>query len=95
MLPALAGAQQAAVEQLRTLVPLQAAAGEKHSEVMVLESRDAAQAITQAAERLGADLICLGTHGRGGLSKTVLGSVAQAVLAHTERPTLLVRALRE
>ena len=40
----------------------------------MLESRHPADAICQAAERLGADMICLGTHGRTGVAKAVLGS---------------------
>jgi nucleotide-binding universal stress UspA family protein len=58
----------------------------------VLFASDAAEAICQAAERLGVDLICLGTHGRTGLRKVVLGSVAQALLGKTRRPVLLARA---
>ena len=38
-----------------------------------------------------ADLIVMGSHGRSGLEKLVLGSVAQAVLAHTRLPVLVVR----
>ncbi len=92
--PALASARRAALEQLRALVPPRAVTGEEGCEVVVLESPDAAHAITQAAERLGADVICIGTHGRSGLSKALLGSIAQGILARTERPTLLVRAPR-
>jgi nucleotide-binding universal stress UspA family protein len=57
----------------------------------VLESGDPALAICQAAERLDARVICIGTHGRTGLAKVVLGSVAQAVLGGTGRPVLLAR----
>jgi nucleotide-binding universal stress UspA family protein len=92
--PAQASAQQAALAQLRALVPPRASQGEDGSEAMVLEARDTARAITQAAERLGADLLCIGTHGRSGVPRAVLGSVAQGVLAHTQRPTVVVRAPR-
>ncbi|WP_269744534.1 universal stress protein [Stigmatella aurantiaca] len=47
--------------------------------------------IAQAAERHGADLICMGTHGRTGLARAVMGSVAQAVMARSDRPVLMVR----
>jgi nucleotide-binding universal stress UspA family protein len=60
--------------------------------VHVLSSRHPAQAIAQAAERLDADVICLGTHGRTGVARTLLGSEAQSVLANTHRPVLLARA---
>jgi nucleotide-binding universal stress UspA family protein len=57
--------------------------------VHVLESNEVAEAICQAAERLDASVICLGTHGRSGLTQKLLGSVAQAVLQRTRRPVLL------
>jgi len=40
---------------------------------------------------LSADLIVMGSHGRSGLEKLVLGSVTPAVLAHTKRSVLVVR----
>ena len=47
--------------------------------------------IRQEAERLGAHLVCIGSHGRSGLAKAVLGSVAQSVVAQSQRPVLIVR----
>jgi nucleotide-binding universal stress UspA family protein len=38
-----------------------------------------------------ADLVVLGTHGRGGLSRLLLGSVAEQTLRLATRPTLIVR----
>lgn len=78
-------------KQLLSLMPKDTLAQDKASRLYVLESNDPAAAICQAAERLDVDVLCLGTHGRSGLSKTVLGSVAQAVLAHSHRPLLLAR----
>lgn len=49
-------------------------------------------AITEAARIARADLIVMATHGRGGLGRLVLGSVADAVLRRTSVPILLVRA---
>ena len=37
------------------------------------------------------DLVVMGTHGRTGLTSAILGSVAAAVLADTERPVLAIR----
>jgi nucleotide-binding universal stress UspA family protein len=65
------------------------------TEVHVVHSSDAAQAICQAAERLGAGLICLGTHGRKGISRALVGSVAETVLRTTKRPVLLSHGLDE
>lgn len=39
-----------------------------------------------------ADLIVIGTHGRAGLSRLLLGSVAQDVVRGASVPVLLVRA---
>jgi nucleotide-binding universal stress UspA family protein len=77
--------------QLEGLVPAEAPGRGVRTEIHVLEGRDAAEAIGAAAERLGVDVVCLGTHGRTGLAEVVLGSVAQDVLRRTRRPVLLVR----
>ena len=57
----------------------------------VIEAHTAWRGVVQAAESMQADLIVMGSHGRSGLEKLVLGSVAQAVLAHTRLPVLVVR----
>ncbi|MCL4509413.1 MAG: universal stress protein, partial [Chloroflexi bacterium] len=51
-----------------------------------------ARAIVSLAEKLKADLLVLATHGRGGLARIVLGSVAEAVLRAAPCPVFLVRA---
>ena len=55
------------------------------------EHTQPAMAICQAAERFGADLICMGSRGRSGLTKVLLGSVAQGVMAQSKRPVLVLR----
>jgi nucleotide-binding universal stress UspA family protein len=50
-----------------------------------------AQEILEEAKEWGADLIVLGTHGRKGLSKFLLGSVAQRVAAHATCSVEIVR----
>ena len=50
-----------------------------------------AEAIVEAARYRGADLIVMSSHGRSGLERLVLGSVAETVLRSTETPTLLIR----
>jgi universal stress protein A len=54
----------------------------------------AASEICALAERGGFDLIVLGTHGRKGLSRVVLGSVAERVLRTAPCPVLTVRDKR-
>lgn len=77
--------------KLQTLIPAGTIARGIRTEVEVVESEDVAAAISQAAERFGAHVICLGSHGRSGIAKAVLGSVAQAVMVQCHRPLLLVR----
>jgi nucleotide-binding universal stress UspA family protein len=88
---ALAEASKGAETRLNELVPADGSGKRVATRVHVLEAEQPALAICQAAERLGADLICLGTHGRTGLAKAALGSVAAGVLAHTRRPVLVAR----
>jgi len=57
----------------------------------VVESHTAWRGVFETAESIQADLIVMGSHGRSGLEKLVLGSVTQAVLAHTKLPVLVVR----
>ncbi|MEZ4240736.1 MAG: universal stress protein, partial [Myxococcota bacterium] len=47
--------------------------------------------VLAAAEELGADLIVMGTHGRTGLARMVLGSVAEGVVHRAHVPVMLVR----
>ena len=49
-------------------------------------------AITEAAAEERADLVVVGTHGRGGFSRFVLGSVAGRVVASAPCPVLTIRA---
>lgn len=86
-------ARDEALKHLRQLTSQVASSADKHIELHVLESDGAADAIAQAAERLAADVIVVGTHGRSGLSKALLGSVASSVLHTSKRPVLLVRDL--
>ncbi|MGH7314380.1 MAG: universal stress protein, partial [Candidatus Rokuibacteriota bacterium] len=51
-----------------------------------------ADRIVRAARRLKANLIVMGTHGRSGLAKLFLGSVAGRVIAMAPSPVLTVRA---
>lgn len=50
-----------------------------------------AEAIVEAARFRGADLIVMSSHGRSGVGRLVLGSVAETVLRATTVPILLIR----
>jgi nucleotide-binding universal stress UspA family protein len=51
----------------------------------------AASAIVEAARLRKADLIVMSTHGRSGMGRLILGSVAESVLRGTSTPILLLR----
>lgn len=51
-----------------------------------------AAAICQAAERSGAELICIGSRGRSGLKKKLLGSVTESVMRRSSRPVLVIQS---
>jgi nucleotide-binding universal stress UspA family protein len=51
-------------------------------------------AIINAAESEGADLIAIASHGRGGLTRAFYGSIAAGVLHRIDRPLLLIRSRR-
>ena len=57
----------------------------------VLVEGAAAEAIVEAAHERGAALIVMGTHGRTGVRKMFLGSVAERVVATAPCPVLTVR----
>ena len=58
---------------------------------LVVEDHQAAKGIVDAAQSCGADLIVMGSHGRSGLAKMVLGSVAAKVLAMSPVPVFIIK----
>jgi nucleotide-binding universal stress UspA family protein len=54
-----------------------------------------ADAILDTAVATDVDLIAMSTHGRGGLARLVLGSVADEVVRRTHVPVLLIRPMAE
>ncbi len=81
----------AALAQLRRLAPMEAVARGIETQVEVIESKNVPEAICQAAERFGAQIICMGARQRGSVSKAIVGSVADEVVRHARRPIMLVR----
>jgi nucleotide-binding universal stress UspA family protein len=63
--------------------------GELDIETIVVGG-DAASEILAAAARFGADLIVMGTHGRGAIAQAVLGSVSHEVMRTASCPVLTV-----
>ncbi len=77
-------------DQLSALTPAEADARGIRTQVHVIDASDVSAAIDAAAARLGASLICVGSHGRSGVVRALLGSVAQSVVAASGRPVLVV-----
>jgi nucleotide-binding universal stress UspA family protein len=80
--------------QLRALVPSDAEARGITTHVTVIDGGGAAEAIIQAAERLVVDAIVLGSHGKGGALRSLLGSVSGEVVRESRRPVLIVPSPR-
>lgn len=64
-------------------------------ETVMAEDDQPARGIVAAARSCGADLIVMSSHGRTGVAKLVLGSVAAKVLALSEVPVLIVKGAPE
>jgi nucleotide-binding universal stress UspA family protein len=64
------------------------------AETRLLEttSHDVSAAVVLEAKRWRADLIAIGTHGRTGLARLFLGSVAEGVVRHAPAAVLLLRS---
>ncbi|MBX9937289.1 MAG: universal stress protein [Burkholderiaceae bacterium] len=60
-------------------------------QVLIGEGHAVHEGVVQAIEKTGADLVVMGSHGRRGLEKLMLGSVAQRVLSAVHIPVLVVR----
>jgi nucleotide-binding universal stress UspA family protein/predicted transcriptional regulator len=75
------------LEQHRT----ELAAQNLHVEIVVKEGAPGT-ALLNLADELGADMIVMASHGRGGLARAVLGSVALQMVQNATIPVLLVRA---
>ncbi len=80
--------QEELTEQLKGL---QAAAPEVRMEPRLMLSEDPAGEILRLAAEVECDLIVLGTHGRTGLGRVLLGSVAEQVLRRAPCPVLTVK----
>ena len=78
-------------DRLRVLIPAEAVAERIATTISLLDGGDAATAIVQDANRVGADAICVGSHGRSGLGRALMGSVAETVARRAQRPVLIVR----
>ena len=60
------------------------------AEKTFVEEGKPAEVIIRIAERFGADVIVMGTHGRKGLSHLIMGSVAEDVIKNAKRPCVVI-----
>jgi nucleotide-binding universal stress UspA family protein len=79
-----------AEKALRDLVSTTLHKSSLHVETAVVEG-SAREAIPIATQAFHADLIVMGTHGRTGFRKFILGSIAEHTLHTTQIPVLMVR----
>ena len=91
VLPELMQAQQESADKLLTDAKAAAAAAGLAAATARVDDSFPAEAIVATAEKIGADLIVMGSHGRRGVSRVLLGSQASNVLTHTKVPVLVVR----
>ncbi|CAN5216131.1 hypothetical protein BH11MYX1_BH11MYX1_43890 [soil metagenome] len=77
----------------KTVADLIAARATTHASFAppTFEVGDVRVAIEKSVRDLGIDLIVMGTHGRTGVKRLVLGSVAEAVARSVACPVLLIR----
>ncbi|HEY8370802.1 MAG TPA: universal stress protein [Thermodesulfobacteriota bacterium] len=83
-----------AEQALETLAGrLAAGDGAPSVEHVVIETAESVgDAIVDEARKAGADLIVIGTHGRRGVERVLLGSVAERVVRRADCPVVTVRA---
>lgn len=84
----------AIANRLRQLVPAYAAERGILTQTEVISAADVGQSISQTAERLSVDAICLATSHRSEVSRAFLGSVTRTVRSNTQRPLLVVPVAR-
>jgi nucleotide-binding universal stress UspA family protein len=62
------------------------------SHQVIVADRPGAGHILDMLDKLGCDLIVLGTHGRSWLKQRLFGSVAEGVVRHAHCPVMVVKA---
>ncbi|HAB15632.1 MAG TPA: universal stress protein [Verrucomicrobiota bacterium] len=77
--------------RLGSLFPAEAFRRRIKPEVVVRAETDVPAAILRQARQFGAHVICLASHGRGAALSALFGSVAQRVIAGSQRPVHIVR----
>jgi nucleotide-binding universal stress UspA family protein len=76
------------LRQLRALAPL---GSTQKVHAHVVRGDDAAETLAQTAAKHGVDVICISSHGRSGIARALVGSVADRLLRATRLPVLVLR----
>jgi len=76
---------------LRQLASLAPAGARQAVRAHVVRGDDTATTIAQCAARFGVDVICIASHGRSGITRALVGSVADRLLRVTRLPVLVLR----
>jgi nucleotide-binding universal stress UspA family protein len=71
-------------------IKARAAKDDVSCEIVLHESRDAAEAIIEEAAKKNVDMIIIGRHGRKGVAKALMGETAAKVIAHAPCKVLVV-----
>lgn len=82
--------KEAALKVLKTAEDKAAAAG-LAVKTEYVDNAFPAEGIITEANKIGADLIIMGSHGRRGFGRLLLGSQTNEVLAHSKTPVLVTR----
>jgi nucleotide-binding universal stress UspA family protein len=88
---ALAALEKKVAAHLRRLVPEESLARNVRHQTHIVHDANPAGIINRLAQELKAEAIVMGTHGRTGLGRLVMGSVATDLLKTSKLPVVLVR----
>ncbi|MBK9387628.1 MAG: universal stress protein [Planctomycetes bacterium] len=81
-----------AVKRAKELVGKHLESSGVKAEIRIISGINIPKMIVEEAEKIGADLLVLTTHGRSGLSHMLMGSTAERVVRTSSVPVLVVRS---
>jgi nucleotide-binding universal stress UspA family protein len=89
-------AEKVLQEQVEKIEQAGGKVAQKHLKIAdPMGERHRAQQIVRVAEEIGAGLIVIGSRGRGGVRRALMGSVSDSVVRHAHCPVLVVRYEKE
>lgn len=90
-MPELIKAQEDAAKEVLASAERAAQAAGVPVKTRLIDNSFPAEGIVSAAGEIGADLVVMGSHGRRGIGRLLLGSQTSNVLAHSKVPVLVTR----